>query len=663
MNIDEKTINALRFLSIDQVNKANSGHPGAPMGAATIAYVLFKKIMNHSPSNPHFFNRDRFILSIGHASALLYSILYLSGYKFKIEDLKDFRQLGSKTPGHPERDLDLGIEVTTGPLGQGFANGIGMALSEKMLSDKHNIVNHFIYGIVGDGDLQEGIASEAASLAGTLGLGNVVFIYDSNGISIDGSNDLAFKENVGDRFKAYGWHVIEGINGNNIEELENSIKKSQKISNKPSIIIAKTTIGYGSPNKAGNKSAHGEPLGEEETTLTRKNLNWDYEKFQVPEDVKENMISLVDKGKLIEEKWNNELENYKVNKPDSYKELLLSITGNLPENWDSQILNSLKENNTPEATRVSSGIGINILTNSIPNLIGGSADLTGSTSTEIKDSGNFSIENYGGKNLKFGVREHGMGGIVNGISAYGSHKIFGGTFLVFSDYMRGSIRLSALSKLNSIWIFTHDSIGLGEDGPTHQPISQLMSLRSIPNLNVFRPADRKETLLSWHQAIIKNDKPSALILSRQALPSIESMTNFNLDLETFSKGAYSCYENSKDDPDIIFISTGSELAATIEAAKYFSKKYKIRVISIPCWELFDEQNELYRNSLIPKTTKNIISVEAGISLGWQKYTKSNDSIISIDTFGASGPGNKLIDAFGFSTDKIIEKTNKIIQKK
>ena len=660
MNIDEKTINALRFLSIDQVNQANSGHPGAPMGAATIAYVLFKKIMNHSPSNPHFFNRDRFVLSIGHASALLYSILFLSGYKFKIEDLKEFRQLGSKTPGHPERDLDLGIEVTTGPLGQGFANGIGMALSEKLLSNKHNIVDHFIYGIVGDGDLQEGIASEAASLAGTLGLGKVIYIYDSNGISIDGSNDLAFQENVGDRFKAYGWHVIENIDGNNINDLENSIKKSQEILNKPSIIIANTTIGFGSPNKAGNESAHGEPLGKDETTLTRKNLNWDYKEFQVPEEVKEEMFSLVHRGKSIEDKWNIELENYKKSNPDLHKELLLSISSTLPQNWDKEILNSLKEKNTPEASRVSSGISINILSKSIPNLIGGSADLTGSTNTEIKNSGNFSSKNYGGKNLKFGVREHGMGGIINGISAHGSHRIFGGTFLVFSDYMRGSIRLSALSKLNSIWIFTHDSIGLGEDGPTHQPISQLMSLRSIPNLNVFRPADRKETLLSWHQAIIQKDRPSALILSRQALPSIESVSNFKLNLETFSKGAYICYENTNDHPDIIYISTGSELSATIEAAKYFSKKYKVRVVSIPCWELFDEQTKEYKNTILPISTKNIISVEAGIGLGWQKYTKNNESIISIETYGASGPGNKLIDAFGFSTDKIIEKTNKII---
>lgn len=662
MNIEEKAINTLRFLSVDQVNSANSGHPGAPMGAAPIAYTLFKKIMNHSPSNPRFHNRDRFILSIGHASALLYSVLHLTGYNFGINDLKKFRKFGSKTPGHPERDIDLGIEVTTGPLGQGFANGVGMAISEKMMSSKYkNIIDHYIYGIVGDGDLQEGISSEAASLAGTLGLGKLVYIYDSNGISIDGSNDLAFTENVGDRFKAYGWEVFENIDGLSVKQLEETINKAKSNLNQPTLIIAKTTIGYGSPNKSGKESSHGEPLGEDETKLARENLKWKYSEFEVPEDVLEHMNESILSGKKLEAEWNSEYKELKSKNPDMYDELDKLLNQKMSPNWDKSLLDSINNTNEPEATRASSGVSINLLKDHMPNLIGGSADLTGSTNTEIKGSKNFSKINPDGRNIKFGVREHGMGGIMNGISAHGNFRVFGGTFLVFSDYMRGSVRLSALSNLNSIWIFTHDSIGLGEDGPTHQPISQLMSLRGIPNLNVYRPADKKETLLSWHMAITTLDKPSALILSRQGLPDIESLSNNKLTLEYFSKGAYICYENTKDNPEIIFLSTGSEVSETITAAKHLSKSYKVRVVSMPCWDLFDNQTEDFKNKIIPPDTSKIISVEAGIGLGWQKYTRNNDNIISIESFGASGPGKELINSFGFSSDRIIEKTKLILR--
>ncbi|MDC0252659.1 transketolase [Chloroflexi bacterium] len=662
MNIEEKAINTLRFLSVDQVNSANSGHPGAPMGAAPIAYTLFKKIMNHSPSNPRFHNRDRFILSIGHASALLYSVLHLTGYNFGINDLKKFRKFGSKTPGHPERDIDLGIEVTTGPLGQGFANGVGMAISEKMMSSKYkNIIDHYIYGIVGDGDLQEGISSEAASLAGTLGLGKLIYIYDSNGISIDGSNDLAFTENVGDRFKAYGWEVFENIDGLSVKQLEETINKAKSNLNQPTLIIAKTTIGYGSPNKSGKESSHGEPLGEDETKLARENLKWKYSEFEVPEDVLEHMNESILSGKKLEAEWNSEYKELKSKNPDMYDELDKLLNQKMSPNWDKSLLDSINNTNEPEATRASSGVSINLLKDHMPNLIGGSADLTGSTNTEIKGSKNFSKINPDGRNIKFGVREHGMGGIMNGISAHGNFRVFGGTFLVFSDYMRGSVRLSALSNLNSIWIFTHDSIGLGEDGPTHQPISQLMSLRGIPNLNVYRPADKKETLLSWHMAITTLDKPSALILSRQGLPDIESLSDNKLTLEYFSKGAYICYENTKDNPEIIFLSTGSEVSETITAAKHLSKSYKVRVVSMPCWDLFDNQTEDFKNKIIPPDTSKIISVEAGIGLGWQKYTRNNDNIISIESFGASGPGKELINSFGFSSDRIIEKTKLILR--
>ncbi|MEC7837343.1 MAG: transketolase, partial [Chloroflexota bacterium] len=418
MNIEDKTINTLRFLSVDQVNRANSGHPGAPMGAAPIAYTLYKKIMKHNPGNPRFHNRDRFILSIGHASALLYSVLHLSGYDFSLEDLKNFRQFGSKTPGHPERDIDLGIEVTTGPLGQGFANGVGMAISEKMLSSKFNkIIDHNIYGIVGDGDLQEGIASEAASLAGTLGLGKIIYIYDSNGISIDGSNDLAFTENVGERFKSYGWEVFENINGLSINELEQTIDKAKKNLDQPTLIIANTTIGFGSPNKSGKESAHGEPLGEEETKLTRLNLNWEYSEFEIPKEVKTHMNEIKESGAKIETKWNTEYENFKSLNPALYKELDNILNNKMNKGWDSALLDSINEQNEPEATRASSGSAINIIKDLLPNLIGGSADLTGSTNTEIKESDNFSLNSPTGRNIKFGVREHGMGGIMNGISA------------------------------------------------------------------------------------------------------------------------------------------------------------------------------------------------------------------------------------------------------
>ena len=431
--------------------------------------------------------------------------------------------------------------------------------------------------------------------------------------------------------------------------------------NKPSLVIANTIIGFGSPNKAGTENAHGEPLGSEETELTKNNLGWNYKEFEVPKDVYDHMKEISSKGDNLEIKWNLELKNYKNTNPDKYKDLLQVKNSELPLDWDKEINNLIKETNEPEATRASSGLALNAISNSLDNLIGGSADLTGSTNTLIKNSENFSRKDPLGKNIKFGVREHGMGGVMNGISAYGSHRVFGGTFLVFSDYMRGSVRLSALSGLNSIWIFTHDSIGLGEDGPTHQPISQLMSLRSIPNLNVFRPADRRETILSWKYAILEKDKPSALIFSRQGLPDISTLSNLKIDSNIFSKGAYSVYKNTNDEPEIIFLSTGSELANTIQASKTFENDYSISVVSMPCWELFDKQDKSYKENLLPKNTKHIISIEAGIGLGWQKYTQNNDSIISIETFGASAPGNKLIDYFGFSTDKIIERVKKIIR--
>lgn len=646
-------INAIRFLSIDMVQKANSGHPGAPMSLAPVAFILWKYHLNFNPNDPEWINRDRFILSAGHASALLYSMLYLTGYKLSIEDLKQFRQYGSITPGHPEFGLTPGVEATTGPLGQGFANGVGMAIAAKKMSQSipdKKVLNHKIYSIVSDGDLMEGISSEAASIAGTLRLGNLIYIYDSNNISIEGSTNLAFTENVAERFKSYGWDVSEDIPGEDTIKITNAIENAKNETEKPSLIILKTKIGFGSPNKSGKETAHGEALGEEEVKLTRKALGWSHDPFEIPEGVLDYFKSLTNNKIKNYTNWMEENSNWNGNE--------LSLTNTIPS-IDTKLTELYEQSLIKDcSSRDASGIVLNKIADNTPLLVGGSADLAGSTKTFIKNSPSISSTNFSGSNMHFGVREHSMGAISNGIALYSNYLPYAGTFLVFSDYMRSSIRLSALSKLQVFYIFTHDSIGLGEDGPTHQPVSQLMSLRLIPNLNVFRPADYSETVASYQEALKSPNSPSAFILSRQSLPVIN---NGSIDI---SKGAYIVnMDDFSDNPDLILIGTGSELNLCLSASKILKKDgIKCRVISMPCWELFESQDSNFKQSIIPSQIKNRISVEAGATLGWQKFIGDNGVSIGLDDFGASAPGKTVLEKKGFSVENIYNKSIELLKR-
>lgn len=643
--IEKKCINSIRFLSIDMVQKANSGHPGAPMSLAPLAFVLWRNHLIFNPNEPSMLNRDRFILSAGHASALLYSILHLTGYKITIEDLKKFRQFESITPGHPENGLTPGVEATTGPLGQGFANGIGMAIAAKRLNYLINeLGRHNIYSIVSDGDLMEGISSEAASIAGTLKLDNIIYFYDSNNISIEGSTDLAFKEDVAKRFESYGWNVISNIEGEDIEGISKSIDLAKK-SNLPSLIILNTKIGFGSPNKSGSEKAHGEALGEEEVALTKKSLKWEHGKFVVPQDVYDYFKKFV----------NEKVAPYDLKSPrevNNYLKILGTSCGNVfNELSAAEVKSSL-------STRDASGIVLNKLAAASNAFIGGSADLAGSTKTYINSSKSIAADDFSGVNMHYGVREHAMGGISNGISLYGKFIPFAGTFLIFSDYMRNSIRLSALSKLKVFYILTHDSIGLGEDGPTHQPISQLMSLRLIPDLLVFRPADYFETINCFEAALGSDSKPSVFVLTRQSVPTLSAEATVNSN-----KGGYVLSGDTDEEQDLILIGTGSEVQLCIEAQKELKKiNISSRVVSMPCWEIFDMQNESYKNSVLPPSIKNRISVEAGATLGWQKYIGDNGVPIGIDEFGSSAPGNIILEKKGFSVENVLNISKKILER-
>ena len=653
LSTENLCINALRFLSIDMVQKANSGHPGAPMSLAPAAFILWKDHLNFNPGDPEWINRDRFILSAGHASALLYSMLHLTGYKLSIEDLKQFRQYGSITPGHPEVGLTPGVEATTGPLGQGFANGVGMAIASKKMNQSmpnKKVLTHKIYSIVSDGDLMEGISSEAASLAGTLGLGNMVYIYDSNNISIEGSTNLAFTENVAERFKAYGWDVSEDIPGEDTQKITNAIENAKNETKKPSLIILKTKIGYGSPNKFGKETAHGEALGDQEVKLTRKALGWEYDPFKIPEEVSTYFKSLIKNKIKIYTDWKESNLNWDDDKP-SLINTISEIGIKLTELCEKSLIKDY-------SSRDVSGIILNKIADNTQLLIGGSADLAGSTKTFIKNSPSINSSNFSGVNMHFGVREHSMGAISNGIALYSSYLPYAGTFLVFSDYMRSSIRLSALSKLQVFYIFTHDSVGLGEDGPTHQPVSQLMSLRLIPNLLVFRPADYSETVACYQEALKCPNSPSAFILSRQSLPVIN---NGPIDL---SKGAYIVnMDDYTDNPDMILIGTGSELNLCLKVSEMLKKDgISCRVISMPCWELFESQDSIFKESIIPTKIKNRISVEAGATLGWQKFIGDNGVCIGLDDFGASAPGKTVLEKKGFSVENIYNKSIEILKK-
>jgi transketolase len=641
--IEKKCIDAIRFLSIDMVQKANSGHPGAPMSLAPLAFALWKDHLNFNPDDPDWVNRDRFILSAGHASALLYSMLHLTGYDLTIDDLKNFRQYGSKTPGHPENTITNGVEATTGPLGQGFSNGVGMAIAAKKINayDKR-FGNHYIYSIVSDGDLMEGISSEAASLAGTLNLENIIYIYDSNRISIEGSTDKAFTENVKLRFESYNWDVIEIDNSENYIEISKGISEAKKSSN-PSLIILKSKIGFGSPNIFNSEKAHGEALGEEEVKLIRNNLNWNYEPFEIPNEIYSYFSEIVEKKK----------NNYNLSEQSklSYPEL------DIDDNW----LNNVIKNAPPDSisTRDASGKVLNAIASQTNLFFGGSADLAGSTKTLINSSASINSSDFSGLNMHYGVREHAMAAINNGISLYGPFIPYGGTFLIFSDYMRNSIRLSALSKLQVLYILTHDSIGLGEDGPTHQPISQLMSLRLIPNLNVYRPADYFETIYCYKKALEMTNTPSSLVLSRQSLPTLE-IENYD-DIE---KGAYILKkEIDGQDIDLILIGTGSEVSICLEASKKLKKEnVNVRVVSMPCWELFEQQSEEYKNKVLPKNVDNKISVEAGTTIGWSQYVGNYGASIGINDFGESAPGKVIMEKKGFSVENICNTYKKLLER-
>jgi len=673
MTIDQKTpdalsINTIRMLAADAVQAANSGHPGTPMGLAPLAYLLWNQFLKHNPRNPNWSDRDRFILSAGHASMLLYSLLHLTGYKLNLGDLKKFRQWGSKTPGHPEYGHTPGVETTTGPLGQGFANAVGMALTERFLAQKfnrpdHEIVDHQTYVIVGDGDLMEGISSEAASLAGHLGLGKLCCFYDDNKITIEGGIDLSFSEDVGARFKAYGWHVQNAgnISGpDDLEHLAESIRSAQSETGRPSLIIVQTHIGYGSPNRQDTSAAHGAPLGEDELRLTKEQLGWPLEpSFHIPEEVKNHMKKAVERGSASEAVWQEQWKTYTEKYPELARQWEESIERKLPQGWDEDILSF--QTTDDAATRKTSGQILNAIAQKLPTLIGGSADLAPSNNTFLKGLGEISKKDFKGRNIHFGIREHAMGGILNGMSLHGGVIPFGGTFLIFSDYMKPAIRLAALMYQPVIYVFTHDSIGLGEDGPTHQPIEQLSALRSIPNLHVIRPADARETAAAWYLAIKHAGGPTALILSRQSLPQLDG--NVETTIKSVELGAYILHETADKEPDLILVGTGSELHLALEAGKQLeSAGHAIRVVSMPCWELFEQQATIYRRTLLPKDGPPIIVIEAGSSFGWDKYTGSKGEIIGINRFGASAPGDRLMKVMGFTVENIMTRAKLLLKK-
>jgi len=659
MKLDDVCVNTIRMLSADGVEKANSGHPGMPMGAAGMAYVLWTRFLRHNPLNPKWPDRDRFVLSAGHGSMLLYSLLHLTGYDLSMEELMNFRQWGSQTPGHPEYGLAPGVETTTGPLGQGFANGVGMAIAERYLAAHFNqpghvIVDHYTYGIAGDGDLMEGVSHEAASLAGHLGLGKLIYFYDDNHISIEGGTEIAFTENRTARFEAYGWHVQTVNDGNDLGAIETALTEAQKEIGRPSLIAVRTNIGYGSPNKQDKAVAHGEPLGTEEIRLTKENLEWPIDPpFLIPDEASTHFRQAIDKGKALEDRWQEDFSSFKKANPELAREWDLWMHGTLPEGWDRDIP-VFPADEKGMATRVASGSVLNAVASRLPNLLGGSADLAPSNKTEIKGEKDFQADFYGGRNLRFGVREHALGSILNGMALHGGLMPYGGTFLVFSDYMRPAIRLAALMNLKVIYVFTHDSIGLGEDGPTHQPIEHLSSLRAIPNLTVIRPSDANETAEAWRYAIEAKQGPVALALSRQGLPILDRAI-FS-PASGLSRGAYILHDTKDGKPDVILIATGSEVAIALEACEKLEEKgVKTRVVSIPSWELFDKQPEDYQCQILPSEIKCRVAVEAGVKQGWHRYVGSTGEVIGLDRFGASAPYKVLYEKFGLTVDRVVGK--------
>ena len=656
--LDTRCINTIRVLAADAVQKANSGHPGAPMGMAPMAYALWQKEMRHSPRNPKWPNRDRFVLSSGHASALLYTLLHLYGYGLTMDDLKAFRQWGSKTPGHPEYGHTVGVETTTGPLGQGVANAVGFAMAEAHLAAKFNrpgfpIVDHYTYAICGDGCMMEGIASEAASLAGTLGLGKLILLYDDNDISIEGNTNIAMREDVPARFAAYGWHVQKVQDGNDADQIAAAVEAAKQ-DPRPSLIVVPTTIGYGCPAKAGKASAHGEPLGAENLAATKAFLGMSEESFYVDAEVYAHAAEKVEAGAADEQAWNDLFARYAQAYPDLAKEWDLWHADKLPFDFESDA--DLWSFDGPAATRATSGTVLNKLAQRVPNFFGGSADLAPSNKSDIKGAGDFSKENYAGGNLHFGVRGHAMAAICNAIALHGGLRAYAATFFVFSDYMKNAMRLSALMKLPVTYILTHDSIGVGEDGPTHEPIEQLAGLRATPNLLVFRPADGKETTAGWEVALTSG-LPTCLVLTRQNLPQYEGSGVAAL------KGGYVLADSDKPTPDAILMASGSEVEQAMGAKALLKEQgVDVRVVSMPCMELFDEQDAAYRESVLPAAVRARVAVEAGATMPWYKYVGLDGAVIGLDHYGASAPAKLLFEQFGFTAQHVCEETLRVLGK-
>ncbi|NBJ68296.1 MULTISPECIES: transketolase [Clostridia] len=662
--IEQQSINTIRTLSIDAIEHANSGHPGLPMGAAPMAYTLWTDFMNHNPKHSKWFNRDRFILSAGHGSMLLYSLLHLSGYDVSIDDLKSFRQWGSKTPGHPEVHHTDGVEATTGPLGQGIGMAVGMAMAEAHLAAKFNqedlsIVDHYTYALVSDGDLMEGISHEAASLAGHLGLGKLIALYDSNDISLDGDLNRSFSEDIEQRFTAYGWQVLTVKDGNDVDAIRQAIKAAQENHEQPTLIEVKTVIGYGSPNKSASAASHGAPLGKDEVKLTKEYYKWTHEDFYVPEEVYADFNQkIVQKGVEAEEKWNQQLAMYKERYPERAEEFELALHGKLPVDWDKELPDFEPEEDTL-ATRASSGKILNAIAKTVPNFFGGSADLAGSNKTTMNDEGDFSKDNYAGRNIWFGVREHAMGAALNGMALHGGLHVFAGTFFVFSDYLRPSIRLASIMNTPVTYVFTHDSIAVGEDGPTHEPIEQLASLRAMPGLSLIRPADGNETQAAWRLALESTDTPTALVLSRQNLPTLPGTKEHAY--EGVKKGAYIISEAARETPDVILLATGSEVQLAVRAqAELKEKGIEARVVSMPSWDRFKAQDKSYQEQILPAAIKKRVAIEMASPFGWERYVGEHGKVIGIETFGASAKGEKVMEEYGFTVENVIKHVESLL---
>lgn len=666
-SIEQLAVNTIRTLSIDAVEKAKSGHPGMPMGAAPMGYELFARTMKHNPVDPEWMNRDRFVLSAGHGSMLLYSLLHLSGYDLPLEELKNFRQWGSKTPGHPEFGHTPGVDATTGPLGQGIAMAVGMAMAERQLAATYNregydVIDHYTYSICGDGDFMEGISGEAASLAGHLKLGKLIVLYDSNDISLDGDLNLAFSEHVHGRFEAYGWQVLRVENGNDLEAIAEAVKQAQAETSKPTLIEVKTVIGYGSPNKAGKGGSagpHGSPLGTDEAKLTKQYYGWPEEPdFLVPDEVKEHFAAVKEKGMQAQQEWEAMLKEYEQAHPELAEQFKRAVSGDLPEGWDASLPTYSTEDKAM-STRVASGHAMNALAKHVPNLVGGSADLESSTFTHLNGFGVFHAEDYSGRNIYYGVREFAMGAAMNGIALHRGLKVYGGTFFVFTDYLRPAVRLAALMKQPVVYVLTHDSIAVGEDGPTHEPIEQLASLRIIPGLTVLRPADANETSAAWAYALECKDQPIALVLSRQNLPILEGTAE--LARTNIGRGAYVVSDAPEGKPQAQLIATGSEVALAVKAQKALAEEgIQVRVISMPSWDLFDRQPKEYRDSVILPDVKARLAIEMAHPFGWERYVGEAGDMLGISTFGASAPGDRVIEEYGFTVENVVNRTKALL---